>query len=406
MDNNTVLKVEHLSKKFCRKLKRSMYYGAIDITRSMLGLNYDPGMLRKDEFWALDDISFELKRGESLGLVGQNGCGKTTLLRLINGIFPPDKGRITISGRIGALIAVGAGFHPHMTGRENIYLNGTILGMTRREIDSKIDSIIEFSEIGDFLEAPVSTYSSGMTVRLGFSIAVHTHPDILLVDEILAVGDASFTGKCYNKMKELQNSGVSIILVSHNAQAMLDRCSRGVLFNSGRMVAVDEISTIMSKYDELLAEKLMSRAASSDSSMGDSKDNPLRIRMFLMDINNSYRETLEVGEPFYVVVEIDSDFDLDNTFISIYMNSKDGNLIFNVRNDYYDVSPVKLKKGFNTLKVLIKNLHLMPGGYTLNIVAINRSNEKPFMNNHNIIFNINGVKKGAGLLWVDADWKI
>ena len=172
LGNAIVLRVENLCKKFCPTLKHSMYYGAIDTVRSMLGVAYATDQLRKNEFWALDDICFELRKGEALGIIGANGSGKSTLLRLITGIFPPDKGRIAFKGRIGALIAVGAGFHPYMTGRENIYLNGTILGMTRREIDAKLDAIIDFADIGDFLEAPISTYSSGMRVRLGFAIAV------------------------------------------------------------------------------------------------------------------------------------------------------------------------------------------------------------------------------------------
>jgi lipopolysaccharide transport system ATP-binding protein len=190
--SDTLIKVEGLHKKFCQSLKRSMFYGTIDATKSMLGLPIKNADLRKKEFWALQDINFELKQGEKVGVLGANGSGKSTLLRLLNGVFPPDVGKITLNGRIGALIAVGAGFHPHMTGRENIYLNGTILGMTRKEIEKKFNEIVDFAEIGDFIDSPVATYSSGMTVRLGFSIAVHGKVEIMLVDEILAVGDLAF----------------------------------------------------------------------------------------------------------------------------------------------------------------------------------------------------------------------
>jgi len=166
-DDDVVIAVNHVSKKFCKNLKRSMLYGTYDLVRSMFGLKIESGYLRKEEFWALKNVRFELKRGETLGIIGANGSGKTTLLRLLNGIFPPDKGEIRINGRIGALIAVGAGFHPHMTGRENIYLNGAILGMTRTEIDRKFDAIVEFAGIGDFLDAPISTYRRQETVRGG-----------------------------------------------------------------------------------------------------------------------------------------------------------------------------------------------------------------------------------------------
>ena len=194
--SDTLIKVEGLYKKFTKSLRKSLVYGTVDMARSMVGLSANLETLRNGEFWALQDIHFELKRGETVGLIGQNGCGKSTLLRMINGIFPPDQGKIAIHGRIGALIAVGAGFHPHMSGRENIFLNGTILGMTKNDIKRRYDEIVDFAEIGDFLEAPVATYSSGMTVRLGFAIAIHCEPDIVLIDEILAVGDAKFQQKC------------------------------------------------------------------------------------------------------------------------------------------------------------------------------------------------------------------
>ena len=161
-EGDVVVSVRDVSKKFCKKLKRSMIYGIIDLSHNMMGKHTDSTYLRKDEFWAIRNLSFELKRGDVLGLIGVNGSGKTTLLRLLAGIFPPDKGEIQIKGRVGALIAVGAGFHPHMTGRENIYLNGTILGMDRNEIDSKFQDIVDFAEIHDFLDAPISTYSSTM----------------------------------------------------------------------------------------------------------------------------------------------------------------------------------------------------------------------------------------------------
>lgn len=252
LPKDVVLRVENLSKKFCRTLKRSMFYGTLDIARSMLGVDYKTDHLRPAEFWAVQNVSFELKRGETLGLLGQNGCGKTTLLRLINGIFPPDQGRITVRGRIGALIAVGAGFHPHMTGRENIYLNGTILGMTRDEIDKKQDEIIDFAEIGSFIDSPVATYSSGMTIRLGFAIAIHCEPDILLVDEILAVGDAKFQRKCLDKLREVRKTGVSIILVTHNSQNIEAMSSHALLLDHGQPIMYGKPGEVIPVYELLL----------------------------------------------------------------------------------------------------------------------------------------------------------
>ena len=235
-DKDVVLSVENISKKFCKILKRSMYYGMLDVIRNFFGFRYNTGELRKDEFWALKDVTFDLRKGERLGIVGVNGGGKSTLLRLISGIFPPDRGRICHRGRVGALIAVGAGFHPHMTGRENIYLKGTILGMTRNEIDSKIDEIVEFSEIGEFLDAPVNTFSSGMRMRLGFSIAMFCEPDILLVDEVLSVGDISFRNKSLRKMAELRDRANALIFISHNLEQVSVLCDRVIILHKGRIV--------------------------------------------------------------------------------------------------------------------------------------------------------------------------
>ncbi len=216
MNSDSAIIVEHVSKKFCRSLKRSMLYGVCDIGRNTLGLSSRPERLRTNEFWAVDDVSFELKPGDTLGIIGPNGAGKTTILKMLNGIFWPDKGRITVRGKVGALIEVGPGFHPLLTGRENIYVNAAIMGMSKAEVDGAFDSIIDFAGLGEFIDAPVKFYSSGMFVRLGFSIAVHCHPDILLVDEVLAVGDSAFRQKCFRKINEMVTNGVTLLLVSHH----------------------------------------------------------------------------------------------------------------------------------------------------------------------------------------------
>ena len=255
LPDDVVLSVSGVSKKFCRNLKRSMLYGMRDLGRNLIGLNSqrvpsdEPCVmretqlltphsslvtppLRRDEFWALQDVNFTLKRGECLGLIGQNGSGKTTLLRLLTGIFPPEAGEIAVRGRVGAIIALGAGFHPLMTGRENIYLNGSILGLTQTEIKDQIDEIMDFADIGPAIDAPVATYSSGMTVRLGFAIATTITPDLLLIDEVLAVGDAAFRGKCYNRIGKLL-SHTAVILVSHNMTYISQVCSRVMHLHNG-----------------------------------------------------------------------------------------------------------------------------------------------------------------------------
>ncbi len=248
MNDKVAIKVEHVSKKYCKSLKRSMLYGVKDIGRNILGMGSHPENLRKNEFWGLDDVSFEVKKGETLGIIGPNGSGKTTLLKLLNGIFWPDKGKITIKGRVGALIEVGAGFHPLLTGKENVYINAAILGMTKKEVDEKFNSIVEFADIGDFIDAPVKYYSSGMFVRLGFAVAVHCEPDILLVDEVLAVGDISFQNKCFNKIGELSSNNTTIVLVSHNLMSIRRLCEKCTWLESGKVIKVGNSSEVCDMY--------------------------------------------------------------------------------------------------------------------------------------------------------------
>ncbi len=249
LPDDVVLSVRGVSKVFCRSLLRSMAYGIRDLALSFAGICPERKSLRPQEFMAVDNISFDLRRGEALGVIGPNGSGKTTLLRLISGIFPPDQGYIARRGRMVGLIALGAGFHPHMTGRENIYLNGAILGMRHDEVDEKLQDIIDFADIGDFLDAPVTTYSSGMRVRLGFAIAAHINPDILVVDEVLAVGDARFQRKCVEHLRKVREAGVAFILVSHNMQTIEASCDRAIFLDKGRAVAEGAPGRVVAEYE-------------------------------------------------------------------------------------------------------------------------------------------------------------
>lgn len=235
----TLIKVEGLSKKFCHSLKKSMWYGMRDIGSELLGRKHGAdGVLRPDEFWAVKDISFELKRGECLGLIGYNGAGKTTLLRMLNGLIRPDQGRIEMRGKVGALIALGAGFNPILTGRENIYVNAAVLGMSKQFVDSKMDEIIDYAEISEFINSPVQTYSSGMNVRLGFAVAaILIEPDILFLDEVLAVGDIGFAIKCLNTIRRISNKS-AVVFVSHNMQQISWFSTRVMVMDHG-MVLID-----------------------------------------------------------------------------------------------------------------------------------------------------------------------
>lgn len=203
---------------------------------------------RPDIIWALSDVAFEVRQGEALGIIGRNGAGKSTLLKILTRITAPTRGRIEIRGRVSALLEVGTGFHQELTGRENIYLNGTILGMTKREIDRKFDEIVDFSGMEKFLDTPIKRYSSGMTVRLAFAVAAHLDPEILIIDEVLAVGDAAFQRKCIGKMQDVGKHGRTVLFVSHNMAAVTSLCKRAVLLNEGRVAMVGSAHDIVGAY--------------------------------------------------------------------------------------------------------------------------------------------------------------
>ena len=246
-----MIEIKNLSKKY--KIVQTERY--LTIRDTLSGLIKKPfSMIRnkslsgsKVDFWALKDISLNIKKGEVVGLIGRNGAGKTTLLKILSRVTCPSRGQARLLGRVGSLLEVGTGFHSELTGRENIYFNGSILGMKKREIDKKFNEIVEFSGVGDFLDTPVKRFSSGMLVRLAFSVAAHLEPEILLIDEVLAVGDTQFQKKCMGKMKEGSGSGRTIIFVSHNMAAIRSLCERAILLDQGR-VLMDEDSHKVTAY--------------------------------------------------------------------------------------------------------------------------------------------------------------
>lgn len=205
------------------------------------------------EFWALRDISLNIETGQTVGLVGGNGSGKSTLLKTLAKIYWPDEGTISYAGRMSALLEVGSGFHPELTGRENVYLNGSILGMKRKEIDARFDRIVEFSGISEFIDQPVKNYSSGMYVRLGFSVAIHVEPEILVIDEVLAVGDVSFQAQCFERIRELKSLGTTIVLVSHDLKAVESLCDQVAWINKGTLKSFGEPSKVISQYLKFMA---------------------------------------------------------------------------------------------------------------------------------------------------------
>ncbi len=356
-----VVSVKNASKKFCKNLRRSMAHGIVDLSKNLVGIKPNSAELRKDEFWALDNISFELRKGEALGLIGVNGSGKTTLLRLLAGIFPPDKGEIMVKGRVGALIAVGAGFHPYMTGRENIYLNGAILGMSREEIDSKFNDIVDFAEIGDFLEAPVSTYSSGMRVRLGFSIAAQLEPDLLLVDEILAVGDLGFRRKCVTHMMDYLQKGRALVLVSHNMHLVQSICNRCLLLEQGQIEFVGTTTEGVRRHFE--SRDSYSAQITNEQNLGISDGEPIIIEK--LDIHPTKGDEIRSGKGVRLSLHYRSTEHLGAVFWNFSIWTGDQwNRIATGRSRFSNVK-YRIVEGRGRFECTIHHLPLVAGTYAV-----------------------------------------
>jgi lipopolysaccharide transport system ATP-binding protein len=252
----TDLVLDGVSKKY--RVTEALPRGA---SQRGLGLAFRRLRSRSTEFWALRDVSFDVKRGETLGIIGDNGAGKSTILKLLSSVTLPTSGQITVRGRMSALIEVGSGFHPELTGRENVFLSGSILGMRRREITDKLERIIDFAGVREFIDTPVKRYSSGMYLRLGFSIAAHLEPDILLLDEVLAVGDADFQAKCLERVNELHRDGRTIVFISHDLEAVERLCARVVLLSRGKVVADGPARDVINTYREAGRTRASSEAA-------------------------------------------------------------------------------------------------------------------------------------------------
>ncbi|MEZ4221722.1 MAG: ABC transporter ATP-binding protein [Polyangiaceae bacterium] len=359
MEDDVAVRVEGVHKKYCRSLRRSMLYGLKDLGRNAVGMRSHSETLRKDEFWAVNDVSFDIKRGESVGLIGPNGSGKTTLLKMINGIFWPDRGAIAVRGRVGALIAVGAGFHPLLTGRENVYVNGAILGMSKAEVDRAYDSIVDFADIADFIDTPVKHYSSGMFVRLGFAVAVHSNPDVMLVDEVLAVGDRGFQTKCFKRMGELREKGTTFIVVAHNMHVIAGFCDWVALLQKGHMQRFDNMFEGIREYTRLF--------------MGGDSDGIEKLidggeAIRFTDVKLTDRE-MNCGDAFRATLSFEAERDHEDVEVDIAVyDSRDPDLYHQATNHAHGTQ-VNLPKGKHVLEVEIESLP-MNGSLGTVVVAI------------------------------------
>ena len=326
----------------------------------------DHGNRADGQIWALRDVNFEVKKGEILGIIGGNGAGKSTLLKIISKITAPTEGTIKINGRVGSLLEVGTGFHPELTGRENTYLNGTILGMSHAEVTQKLDEIIEFAEVAKFIDTPVKRYSSGMRVRLAFAVAAHLEPEILVIDEVLAVGDIAFQKKCLGKMDEVSKQhGKTVLFVSHNMQTIRALCSRAVVLSRGSVIAEGEVFDAIDIYNSNLLNIEFSSTTSVKDETNRRGSGRVRFnKLKLLDAHGNERHLFEMGEKVRFNLSYEVFENVPNLYVIIaFRSGKMGEIITTLR---HRVSGEAIKKNIKgSVELEIPELNLRPGEYTL-----------------------------------------
>ena len=332
--SDVALRMEHIYKKF---RKGEIYNSLRDFLPAMTGKMFQGQELDasdKREFWALQDISFEVKRGESLGIIGRNGAGKSTALKILSRIMKPTKGRMIVNGRLSALIEVTAGFHPDLTGMENIFLHGTILGMNKREIQSKLDQIISFSGLEEFIDTPVKRYSSGMFARLGFSVAAHVNADVLVVDEVLSVGDYVFQQRCMERIRSVIQAGTTVLFVSHNLKSVTEICQRAVLLEHGKIVTIDSTDAVIREY-----------LSASDTPINPDEKKQVNISKVTMRDRSGEQSTFESGQKAWVDVEVTALEPVEKMAVVIWFKDETQYIIFHTSTERLGFAPFSLQPG-------------------------------------------------------------
>lgn len=367
----TVLSVRGVYKKFCRNLKRSYVYGLKDIGSELLGLRWESPQLRKGEFWALQDIDFELERGQSMGIVGLNGSGKTTLLRIISGLMKPDRGEVKVRGRISALIALGAGFNPLLSGRENVFINMAILGLSRQEILKTFDQVVNFAELWNAIDSPVRTYSSGMRARLGFACAVYARPTLLLIDEVLAVGDVRFRTKCYRKLDQLREAGTSFLMVAHNPNIILRTCDSAIYLRQGKIIGNGPTSQVMGQYDEDLRSNNGNRPAGKVVLAAKTESSGVDITSVLL--RNETGQVVDMafsGQPLKLCLRCHINVEVDQLGMGVLIGDaqREGDWLLNLYTDQ-EKTAMAVTGHEMELQLCLPYCGLRPGDYTAKITV-------------------------------------
>lgn len=382
---STAIRFDHVSKRFTlhhqrprsfQELVIQFFKGTGDVSERSCVVEA-VHQQRREEFWALRDVSFTLAKGETLGIVGPNGAGKSTALKLMARIIQPDRGEITVDGRVGALLELGTGFHPDLSGRENIYLNGSILGLSRSEIDRKLSDVIGFAELQQFIDMPVKHYSSGMRMRLGFSIAAHIEPDVLLIDEVLAVGDENFQHKCLDRIMEMRRQGVTICFVSHGLGSVARLCSQGIWLNHGSVQAQGEVDDVISAYRRYAADEEegrmsmaispLQKAKEATSEWTEQSDRPGELEVVgvsFLDAGGHERHVFHVDDPWTICLRYRSPQRIRNPVFGFTIRRNDGLCVAASRSVGLDVPFIE---GDGEVLYTVDQLPLMEGTYLVSI---------------------------------------
>jgi lipopolysaccharide transport system ATP-binding protein len=390
---------EGVWKKFRRGERHDSLRDLLPSLLSRLTGRRRPAGLAPSEFWALRDVSFRVGPGEALGIIGPNGAGKSTTLKLLTKILRPTQGRLSVKGRAGALIEVAAGFHPDLTGRENVFLQGAIMGMSQAEIARKFDAIVDFAGVEEFIGTPVKRYSSGMNARLGFAIAAHLDPDVLLVDEVLSVGDVGFQAKCIARMQALLKSGVPLVFVSHNLTAVVDLCTRAVLIDKG-VVQFD------GRPAEAVAEFRRYRPAPTVAADGSEAGKPIRITgVQLLHPAGESSPLFVTGRPITVRVSYQATTPIDHPQFAVDIHNADGVYCagINTRMDERDLGCLT---GGGYVDLVIPKLWLLPGAYSISVGILDASSVRTYdLHLRAYPFSVLSERRDYGIVYLEHDWR-
>lgn len=421
---NTIIKVENLGKQYrlgqvgtgtlSHDLNRAWHRmrGKEDPYLKVGEMNDRSVKGESEWIWALKDVSFEVMQGEVLGIIGKNGAGKSTLLKILSQITSPSLGEIKIKGRIAALLEVGTGFHPELTGRENVFLNGAVLGMSKAEITTKFDEIVDFSGVEKYIDTPVKRFSSGMLVRLGFAVAAHLEPEILIVDEVLAVGDVEFQNKCLGKMNEVSKSGRTIIFVSHNMQAISQLCSRAILLENGTLTYNGDVKDAVKKY---LSTSINTAGPVFDLSLLDDRKGNGFARFTKLEIMNKGKSesNFVIGDDLKLLLTLKTKGFIKTASIAIHIFDYDESIIANIENIDSDFIVENLE-GEKTYEINFKNINFYPNTYKLGFWIGNTDGSETYDHllrcaEFNVIEGSSLVKrtlsKNGGILFLRPEWK-